>query len=77
MAALITDIMQVMKQFLEESHGYTYLPVSNVEAAKKEIASRFLNVLAYVTESKTGIKSFKVDKVTAKRIKKLYEVIVR
>ena len=72
-----TDIARTMERYLEESYGYTYLPEGNVEAAKKAIASKYPNVLAYIKESKTGIKTFKVDNVTAKRLTKLYEVTVR
>ena len=72
-----TGIVQTMKCYLVESYDDTYLPEDNVEAAKKVIELKFPNELAYVKESKTGIKTFKVDKVTAKQLTKLYEVTVR
>ena len=46
-------------------------------AEKKAIASKYPNVLVYLKEGKTGINAFRVDKVTAKRLTKLYGVIVQ
>ena len=71
------DIAQTVKHCLEESYGYTYLPEENVEAAKEAIASKYSNVLAYIHKSKTGIKTFRVDKVTTTRLTKLYEITIR
>lgn len=72
-----TDIERTMKRFLQESHGYTYLPEDNVQAAQKAISAKYQNVLAYIKESRTGIKRFQVDKFTAKRFTKLFEIVIR
>ena len=71
------DIELLMKKHLRESHGYTYLPAENVESARKTVVTARDNVLAYVKESKTGIKRFCVYKVGASRLWKLYQIVIR
>ena len=71
------DIELLMKKHLRESHGYIYLPAENVESARKAVVKGHDNVLAYVKESKTGIKRFCVYKVGSARLWKLYEIVIR
>ena len=71
------DIEKTMRQFLQESHGYTYLPEDKVEEALETIGSKYVNVLAYVKESKTRIKRFQIDKLGTARLSKWYQVVIR
>lgn len=71
------DIELLMKKHLRESHGYIYLPTENIELARKAVVSTHDNVLAYIKESKTGIKRFCVYKVGSARLWKLYEIVIR
>lgn len=72
-----TTIRQIMQNYVQESHGYCYLPEENVLAARKAIVSEDENMFAYVEESRTGIKSFHIDRLGPKKFAKLYEVIIR
>ena len=66
-----------MYQYVQESHGYFFLPEDNVAAAQNAIVSEDESLFAYVKESRTGIKSLHVEKLGPKRFEKLYEVTIR
>ncbi len=71
------DIDPVIQPFLRESHGYVYLPEDRVEEARAAVAKVGPNLIAWVTESRSGLRSFRVDKFCRKRLLRLFEIIVR
>ena len=66
------DIQSILKRYIKYINGSPYLPAENVIKAQKAIASRYDNLLAYVEESKTGFKYFKVDRAASKSLVKVY-----
>ena len=72
-----TDIEWAIFHYLKRSHGYTYLPEENYEAARKAIVSHYENVVVYVKISKTGIIKLRVDRLARKRLAKVFETVIR
>ena len=71
------NVEQVLNRYVKESYGYIFLPAELVKTAQEAIMSECENTISYVKESKTGIRTLRVDKVGKKRVTKEFEIYIR